>query len=171
MTQTPIDSDKNRHSGYNSAITIAPLLYADVEIVVDMAKRMHAESPVYRDYPFSEVIMRSWVVAAIEKPNSCFCAVAWKNGEIIGAFLGLAGHMLFSECRRADELGFYVYEQFRGGRAALLLVKAFEEWAKRVGCVLVMTGVSAGITDERAISFYERLQYKKHGATFRREIG
>lgn len=170
MTQKRIESDKIAQPAYNGAIVVAPLLYADVEIVVDMAKRMHADSPVYRDYPFSEVILRSWVVAAIEKPNSCFCAVAWKNGEIIGALLGAAAYMLFSECRMANELGFYVYEQFRGGRAALLLVKAFEEWAKRVDCVLVMVGVSAGITDERAISFYERLDYKKHGATFRREI-
>lgn len=144
---------------------------ADVEALIPMARLMHDESPVFRPYPFHEHVMRGWFYGAIEKPNIFFCALTEKDGVITGGMLACAMPMLFSETRMAAELGLYVYEKYRGSRAGLLLVRHYEAWAKSQNCLTSDTGVLAGINNEVAISFYERMGYEVIGTMMRKELG
>lgn len=142
----------------------------DVEPLIELGRHMHAQSPVFRPYPFHPHVLRSWFFAAIEKPDTFFCAVATEDKEIAGAILACASPMIFSETRMSAELGFFVYEKYRGSRAAFALVNSFQEWSKKQNCVTMDTGVFAGIDNDKAIRFYERMGYEKLGMMMRKEL-
>lgn len=157
-------------STYSGKGIVEELREEQVELGVAMARQMHEASPFYRNFPFSEAVFRGWLMASIKEPNRIFCRFVWRGEEICGGMLGAAANMLFSETKMAMELALYVQPQFRGGRTGILLVKAFEKWAKEQNCGLMTVGVSAGITDNRAIEFYKRLGFEQHGVSLRREI-
>lgn len=141
---------------------------SDIEPLIELAAHMHRCSPVYSEIPFSEAMMRGWFMAAVEKPESFFCAVARKGEELVGVMLACASPLFFSDRMLASEMGFFVYERFRGSRAALMLVKEYERWAEKLNCVFVDVSVSVGINDAHAIRFYERQGYKSCGAVLRK---
>lgn len=143
---------------------------SDIEALVELARCMHAESPVYRIYEFSEDAMRGWFYAAIEAPHDFFCAVAELNGEAIGLMLACAVPIFFSTQRMTTDLGLYVAGYYRGSRAACCMVRLYEGWAKAQGCVRVVAGVTAGINVDAAIKFYKRLGFKDQGTVLVKEI-
>lgn len=167
---TPIKNDKMLQNCNNEPIWIFTLQKHQVEGVLDLARSMHQESPIYRKFPFNDAVFRGWLTAAVNQPEKFFCSVAKQDGNIIGAMLGVTMNMLFSDSKMASELGVFVKPENRGTRAGLKLVKSFETWAEKQGCSLITVGVSAGITDERAVKFYEKLGFEKHGVALRREI-
>ena len=56
----------------------------------------------------------------------------------------------------AAEVLLYVDPEYRGTRAALMMVRAFEQWAEPYD---KRAGSSLGIDDDKAINFYSRLGY------------
>lgn len=167
---TPIKNDKMLQNCNNGSVRVIALQNDDVEEVLMLARIMHQESQTYRQFPFDDAVFRGWLIAAVNEPKRFFCGVAEQDNEIVGAMLGVSMNMLFSSSKMASELGLFVRPAYRGGRAGLKLVRAFEEWARNNGCSLITVGVSAGITDERAVKFYEKLGFEKHGVALRREI-
>jgi len=143
----------------------------DVENLIDLARLMHSESPAYRHIPFSDVAMRTWFFAAIERPNDVFCHVAeTDDGILMGSMLAVAAPFIFSEKRLGMDLGLFVFEQFRGTFAAFRLERQFSKWIKAVGCVRIATGVSVGINNPEATDFYQRLGYQPLGVSLFKEI-
>ncbi len=134
-----------------------------------LGRHMASVSPVYSQVPFHEPTLRQWLNAAIFDPDRVLCAIAETDGEIAGVFLACCGPMLISDSKIAYEQTLFVYEQFRGTRAAVLLDNAFEEWAKRNGCQRAQVGVSAGINDDTALKFYRKRGYKDFGAVLQKE--
>lgn len=142
----------------------------DIEPMIDLARDMHKESPVYRDIPFSDAAMRGWFTASVEKSGEYFCAVIEDAGAIVGAMLALAAPVLFSEVKAAYEMGLYVYPKYRGTGAAWRLYAYFEKWAKTENCGFGLIGVSAGVNDDVGVRFYKRLGYDPAGVSMRKEL-
>lgn len=95
--------------------------------------------------------------------------VAEIDGEIIGGILGVIVPVWFSPRHVvAAELGWWIDEQYRGGRAGVMLLRAFEGAAKVAGAVAVsMSDLSAGGTwpagrlfEKLGYSVVERCQMK-----------
>ena len=87
--------------------------------------------------------------------------VAEQDGEILGGILGALTPMWYSPSNlMASELAWWVAPEHRGGRAALQLLRAFEDWAKASGAkVITMSDLRIG-EDYPAGPLFERMGYR-----------
>ena len=83
--------------------------------------------------------------------------VAEHDGQVVGMLIGLVTEHPFIKTRIATEVGFYVSPEQRGGRKALRLAKAFEEWAASKGAEDLVLGDVKTIKD--LSGFYAKLGY------------
>lgn len=90
--------------------------------------------------------------------------VAVEEGQITGGILGDVIEPWYSTNRMGVEHVLYVLPQHRGGRAALMLVRAWVKWCLDSGATQIRPGVSTGC--EAAEAFYERLGFKRAGGLF-----
>lgn len=139
--------------------------------VMDLCRAFHAASPRGRQIPFSDDAMRKWLDRAALQNGDMFGVVAIAgDGALAGAFLAFCIPFFFSEAKYAGDLFINVLEPYRGSRAFLMMEQAYTVWAKERGCVEVVVGVSAGISDEHAGRSLEHLGYAAFGAAYRKEI-
>jgi GNAT superfamily N-acetyltransferase len=73
----------------------------------------------------------------IESEQGCVFVLE-DDGFIIGGIVGLVNQMPFGIHPVATELAWFLDEKYRGNKKSLLLVQAFEEWAKSVGAEYVI---------------------------------
>jgi GNAT superfamily N-acetyltransferase len=87
--------------------------------------------------------------------------------EAVGIITGLVcdGDNIFAACRVAAEYVWYVDPDYRTGTGAMRLLKAYEEWAKEVGCDMV----SMSLFESENRDQLTRL-YKKRGYTTKEEV-
>lgn len=102
--------------------------------------------------------------------NTGGALVAVRGETIIGLFFGYVAESWFGPDLVAGDFTFYVAPEHRGGRAALLLVQAFERWAESKGVLDCTPGVSTMIHPDRTIRFFERLGYTATGMSFTKRL-
>lgn len=96
-------------------------------------------------------------------------AVVSVEGEAItGLMLGDVIEPWYSAHRMAVDHVLYVRPQYRGTRAALMLVKAWVRWALDCGVTQIRPGVSTG--DPRAEQLYAALGFKRVGSVFMMDV-
>lgn len=127
-----------------------------------MAEALHYESPRLRRHPFDVDHLRQAVMKMITEPNM-LALVAKKGHEAIGMMAAVLGPGLTTKALTLGELVLYVKPEYRGGRAALKMIRAFE--ASSPGYDKV-AGTSLGICDDDVLSFYKRLGYTPSGYVF-----
>ena len=140
---------------------IREITVEDIPGLVELGRAMYAESPVYRHMPFEDAVARGWFFRALEQPESVFCRMTEIDGKLTGAMVAFCGPMMFSSVKMASDLGMYVFPEYRGTRAAYLLLKEFEEWLVAQECKRAILGVTAGIDNEGALSFYKKMGFKR----------
>jgi GNAT superfamily N-acetyltransferase len=84
----------------------------------------------------------------------------------IGMLAGSVTPFIFGNVIMASEIGWWIEPEHRGKAAGRELLKAFEYWAKQVGCSAI-TMVSL---DERLGKFYEKNGYKLYERAYVKEI-
>lgn len=116
-------------------------------------------------YSFSDIGLTSDVLNAqwfehrfalfCEIPDAFVCVLEGTDGLPHGVLIAGVGQTIFSPKRVAEEMAFWIDEEYRGGNAAKYMIQWAESWARTAGCVLL------GLTsyDERVSPFYERLGY------------
>lgn len=130
----------------------------DKDQMMDMARAMHAESPRFRNEPFSGDKFSQVLDHLIRGLGICF--VAEDDGGLVGMAGGVLGQPPFSDYLYATDLGIYLRPEARGRLTAVRLVKAFEEFAFTKGAEEVILGISCDIEKMDGIkSFYEKLGY------------
>ena len=93
------------------------------------------------------------------------------SGTTPSGFVGAhVGRFFWSEHTRASDLGIYVCPQFRGGRAALMLLRAIESWAFSMNQTHFFMGHSVGGKIEQMKDFYRRQGYKIGGFNAMKEL-
>jgi GNAT superfamily N-acetyltransferase len=142
-------------------IEIAPLEPGDEMIVAAMARNMHAESPVYSQWPFDKDALMGWIDLCRDN-DDWLCLIAWDNGVPIGFLAVGATPMLFNEARTVDDLALYVAPERRGSTAALRMLRVMEPWAQQRS-VAIRMGVTTGTNERQAVKFLERLGYRQTG--------
>ncbi len=97
--------------------------------------------------------------------------LAVEDGQVIG-YLWAATHCLapWSFIRVASDYLFYVMPEHRGSRAAIRLVRAYTEWAGKVGCLEVRLSVASGIHHDRTEKFYEAAGFTRYASTFNSKL-
>lgn len=97
-----------------------------------------------------------------------FVKVAILNDKIVGGMIGYLSTPWYSNDLIAYDIGLFVEENARGGRLAMMLVKAFTEWAKNEGATQIRPGISSGVI--AAGKIYERLGYIATGNNYLLEV-
>ncbi len=145
-------------------IRIEPYSERHARAVLALGLAMRDESEAHRDMPYDEAKVLAQFRASLTSPDYC-AFVALRGEEPIGLFLGMALSIYFSSTRVARDMAFYVRKDARGGRAALLLIRAFEAWAKGTGAQVMFLAQATGVAMQRTAKFYEHLGYRVVGVT------
>lgn len=146
-------------------ITLREATKKDVEYFVTLGKEMHRES-AFNFLPFNEKKLRKVAMRNIKDKNSCAFLV-FNDAECIGAHIGFLTPYFFCDALLAADIATYVRPQFRGGRAAIMLVKAFINWGKEKKASEVYIGVSAGINLESSDKFFKHLGCNHVGGNYK----
>ena len=120
-------------------------------------ERMVAES-VFAFAPPS----RKKIQALMDYPRGA-AFLAYKDGQCIGFVGAVISQFFFSEYERANDVGFYILPEHRGGSTAFKLLKTIENWAKENGAKELFMGHSVGGKIEEMKKFYIHNGYKIGG--------
>ncbi|KPU94699.1 hypothetical protein APR50_10475 [Variovorax paradoxus] len=150
---------------------------ADLAVMIEMGRALHAESPRYSGMAFSprkltEVFHQ--LHGTLLVPAGC-AFVAESEGYIVGMTVGTIASRWFSEERYLTDLTLYVRPEVRasllGGRAFRALVMALEQWGAEQGVSGPVLGVSTEIHAEQTVRAYERMGYRLAGYTMVKNDG
>lgn len=145
------------------------MLETDLPRVSSLAWDMHQES-FYRDNDFQVSRIRAIWDQNVTLPGMYCLMVAEDAGEVIGVFAGVTFNHFFGNDRVSSDLILYVTPEHRGGSAAPRLVKAYEQWARRIGVKEIQIGVSTGVHEERTAQFFQKLGFGHKAIYFRKRI-
>ena len=87
-----------------------------------------------------------------------------------GLLFGFIHPNIFTGALEALEGGWFVLPCARGQESALLLMKAFEEFATGAGCVRVLSGSTVSYRPEAMRRLYRRQGYKPHAEAFSKDL-
>jgi len=97
-----------------------------------------------------------------------FYLLAEVDGEAVGFFLGTVYRPLFSDDTIAAEMFWWIDKDHRGHRAAIQMLKSFEDWSKEVGATEVNVSDLQGV--KNLDKLYERLGYSRSEVTYKKEL-
>ncbi len=146
-------------------ITLREASKSDAEHFVILGKEMHEEG-AFSFLPFNENKARSLALNYIKDKNASAFLV-FNDSECIGMHLGSMTSYFFSDALLAAGLVTYVRERFRGGRAALLLVRAFIDWGRQKKAKEIYIGVSLGVNLDSSHKFFEHLGFQHVGGNYK----
>lgn len=149
---------------------LCTIFESDIEELLQLCAALYEESPNYKDCKYEPVVARTWFYNAINTPDSFFCRKVVKDGKIIATMVGFIVNMTFSLMKSGGEVGVFVLPEHRGSRAAVLLIRDYENWLIGHNCRRNILSITAGINDERAASFYKKLGYRHFGESFIKEL-
>jgi hypothetical protein len=109
---------------------------ADVDALIAMGHRFLGMSPFA---PHSDLIDDDLAWAICNLIDNGIVFVAEKDDQIVGAIAGQISSLWFNRRSRvAVELAWWVDENHRNGRAAIGLLRFFEEWAIARGATMIV---------------------------------
>lgn len=137
----------------------------DIDVVCSALRNLKYESPYFEGYPEDADHVHHTMPGMLDTPGT----IALIDDQCRGFILGVVGPNWYSPVVEANEALLYVFEEYRGGRTAVALIRAFEQEARRYGAAFVNAGASLGIREDSVIQLYLRLGYKMkgHGVTKR----
>lgn len=89
--------------------------------------------------------------------------LAQLDNKLIGFIAGMTQRYFFSDRQKSTDMGFFVLPEYRGSRAALRLIHAFEEWSIEKGVDDICIGQTTAVDIEKTQKFYTHLGYKTVG--------
>jgi len=137
----------------------------DVPALTALGARMHGES-IYARYDYNVEKMSKLFETLIGCPNVGIALVYETEGAIAGGFIGTVTEHYFGFDLQASDLALFIAPEQRNGTAAVRLIKAYIEEAKRRGAKQIMLGNSTGVDFERVAALFESVGFVKRGYVF-----
>jgi len=141
----------------------------DIDLLIGFMKSFHKVSP-YRSMRFDTHRSRDFLNGVIKGSLKDHVAlIALKDGKAVGFLVGGANQPVFSQAKIAVEMGWWIDEEHRNTRSALLIFQAYEDWAFRIGCSHIQAAYLPGVSPplER---FYEKRGYVQVESSFLKTI-
>lgn len=134
----------------------------DVPVIVELGRRMHAESPRFSFFEFSEEKAVETTCLAL---SDGLLLVAEQDGGVVGMIAGLPGEHFFSRARYICDLVCYVLPDYRGTSIGSRLVREWDKVISEADLDLAesILGISTEVQPERTKELYERLGYRLSG--------
>jgi GNAT superfamily N-acetyltransferase len=98
------------------------------------------------------------------------CWLAYLNDEAIGFLVAICFPTWYNRKIVSEQKIWFVSKQYRGTRAAFLLIKAYEQWARLNGATQMYTGVANHDNSERHGKILEKLGFRRVGSTHVKEV-
>lgn len=135
--------------------------------VRDLATKHHEEFGGSREYDTAAIVysMRQFFASDPERKNANVWVVLDAN-TIVGVLYATAPRVVYSWRQIAKQEMFYVDKAYRNSRAAYMLIKAFEAWAKSLNCEQAYMSVEHNMLDDltkRTSALMEKAGYKLRG--------
>lgn len=135
---------------------------SDVRSVVEMGRRMTAESPNFQRLTFSPAKVEARARWCIAEPDG-FLMIAERGGTPVGMMAAYAADHWMAEERISGDFVLYIEPEHRGGSDAMRLVIAYKRWAESRGVAVRGLGISSGVLVDQTADFYHRLGAKTVG--------
>lgn len=143
----------------------------DIGVLVQMTKNFIKSTSEYRSIEISHKKLYDTITGIVKGDQTQGVAlIALKEGKPVGMILGAANSPLFSEQKIAMELAWYIEPKHRKSRASLLLFRAYEDWAYRVGCDYVQMAYLSNTSNELLDQLYRRQGYTQVEVSYMKEI-
>lgn len=143
--------------------------------VRDLAIAHHEEFGGSREFDSAAVCFSGNKMLEDEMREHGNCWIAYTDdGRAIGYMAASMGSTFHSWRRNAYQQMWFVLPKWRGSRAGVMLVKAFEAWATEKGCEVAYMSVEHDRIDEnvrRTERFMNRLGYKTRGMLTTKYLG
>jgi L-amino acid N-acyltransferase YncA len=150
-------------------VTIRPGTSQDLPAVYALVALAHAEAPRYRQHQLSAAKIEHLGALTQDHPDF-FLYVVEHQAAIIGYIVGAVVEAHFSELRQACSISLFVHPDWRGTRAAYLLLKQLGETGSRLGAREATLSVSSGICVEQTVRLAEALGYVNFGHTLVKQL-
>jgi GNAT superfamily N-acetyltransferase len=128
--------------------------------VADMVEKFYqmAMTDLLGDY---DKLAAANLIAATSVASDACTIVAEDDGRIIGTMGVLSySHPFKPSVRIAQELFWWVEQDYRRSGVGKTMLDAGEDWAKELGCAGMLMITIHGIDHERNGAFYERSNYR-----------
>lgn len=136
-------------------MTIRRAMADDIEAIVSMGLKFQATSEYAAHLRTSSERLRRLAIATLINPDAAFWLAESVSGEVVGMLAAGLHVQPMSEEVVGHEIVWWMDPAARGGRAAIGMLRAAEEWAKGRGATIFqMMAPNAHVG-----SFYERLGY------------
>lgn len=146
-------------------MNLRPAVHTDIEAIIALGRRMHAESPRFSLMTFDADKVFVLLSNAI-RDDRYFLQVAEQDGVLVGGFAGVMAAHWFSTDQVAQDMAVFVDPGKRGSIVAARLVKSFIEWARGRGAKQINLGISTGVMVEQTANLYRALGLKQYGYLF-----
>lgn len=138
---------------------------SDIPELLKIAVQFWNESETYNQRPINLDKVKTQLQTLILFPSQG-CVLICKDDQdnIIGGFMGGLQEEWQSDSLMAFDYCLFVSSINRGSRAAILLIKAFIEWATEQGATWIQCGTATKINTERTINFYKKMGFDHTGS-------
>lgn len=136
----------------------------DIPELMKLARKLFKGSPMEAMRIDIEKARAQLERAIISDHKDNLVLVSHDEGKIVGVIAAYAFYPIFSSERIACEILWYLEPEYRKGRRGLDMMKAYEYWAKLVGCTVAQYGWLTS-SPETMIALYE-----KTGATLAEHV-
>ena len=143
---------------------IRPATMHDIPALLELGRAMHAESPVFRWFAWSNAKVGElieWLIAS----DDGLALVYDDGGAIVAGFLGVITEQFFSHDRFAQDYALFVAPTARGTNIGRKLVLQYRAWAAAAG-VPATIGVSTGVEVEATGMMLESCGFDRYGALY-----
>ena len=138
---------------------------SDIPELLEIAVQFWNESPSYQQRPINLNKVKTQLQTLILYPSQgCVLIVLDDEDNILGGFMGGLQEEWQSDSLMAFDYCLFVKPEYRGGRAAYLLIKSFIEWAKEAGATWIQCGTATQINTDKTISFYKKFGFEHTGS-------
>lgn len=120
---------------------------SDIPRLVELGAVMHAESPRFRDFTYQPQRVADMVAWLLDSPQGMVLVAEHADG-IVGGLMAIAMPHYACDLIQASDLAFFVHPDYRGGTAALRLVRGYLDWARGIGAEPSI-GLNTGVDPER----------------------
>ena len=153
-----------------SSIEIIPYHPKFLWSALEVAEEIHKTS-IFANFPFDSVkLIAQLSMAGTVQSKERYFRLAVRGERVLGGFYGMVMPVFFCDAIVAKDIGWWVREEARGGRTALLLLKDFENWAVAQGARKIGLG-QTGVSDiERTRKLFEHCGYSVVGYNAMKDI-
>ena len=151
------------------ATLVREMSQMDLPSVIEIGKRMHAESDNFRRHPLSIPKLQEMCRRAL-LTKDIMCFVAETNGEIVGLWAGFTSELWYSDTKIVSDIVLFVDKSHRKGTAAPRLMKVAEKWARGMGAKILYQGLRSGIDTETTACFFNKIGFGNDAIQLQKDI-